>query len=1115
MIRRAAWLWLAVVLLACFYLGLRLHQGVAFRTDLLALLPQAQQDQAAQRIDDRVAAAVARRIVLLVGHPAAARARAAAAGIAARLQAAGMAEFSAGAPDRAALSRIGALYAPYRRGLLAGADRDLLLAGRADTLAQRALAKVFGFVGLVEAGQVRADPFLLLTDFFTALPVPASRLQPEDGMLSLRDGDTSWVMLAGTASGEPFALEFQGRIAAALAAAQAEQTAAHPGLHLLRLGAVFFARAGAVQALDESTLIGLASVAGTVVLLLAVFRSAQALVLTLLAIGVGIAVALSACLALFGAPHVAAVLFGVSLIGVVVDYSLQYGTEIFALPAAPPRARLRRVLVGISIGTVTTMIGYLTLLLAPFPGLRQIAVFSAVGLAASWLTVVLWLPALDRSRTPRHGAAMLALAGRVMAWWDGMTPRLLAVLLGGLGAVAGAGWLAMTADDDVRRMQSLSPPLVAEQQRIAALLGRGAEAQFFVVAAADDETALQREEALAARLAPLLGTALDGFQAPAQFVPSAARQLANRALVRAQLDGAALRRQTARLGIEAAPQPDDAAPVLTLAQALAAMPGFLGAMVLPPADGVVLHLVPLEGVHRADLLARAADGLAGVRLVDPASDFSALLGRYRLRAVGLLALSAALMLPLLAWRYGLRRGALVMLPPALAVLLAPALRALGGGGFSFFDAMAQVLVLSIGVDYAVFLAETTAARQAVTLLAVALAALAALLSFGLLALSGVAAVHGFGLTMTLGIGAAFLLAPLARSGGDAPAGAHWAALAERGAWAGLLFVAGCYRLFGRRACGAVLRPIVLYFYLAGGRRRRWTQDYLSRVARVTHTQPRPWRDGYLMYLNFAARALDNFAALRDPARAGPIEVVGGALLEDHVRAGVGGVLIVSHHGNVDICRAALTARLGRAMTILLHTRQAVRYNALLCRVRPDYLAQTIQVSEIGPGTAIDLLARVERGEWIAIAGDRPPLSGEARVSRVPFLGAPAPFSQGPYILAALLRCPVLLLFCVRAGAGHRATFEPFAPRIELPARRKQAVLEGWVRAYAARLQEHCLRDPLQWYNFFDFWAADEHAELGGGAERGDPGGLHGSAGTTTGAARGAGAGPGDDPAAAV
>jgi predicted exporter len=98
----------------------------------------------------------------------------------------------------------------------------------------------------------------------------------------------------------------------------------------------------------------------------------------------------------------------------------------------------------------------------------------------------------------------------------------------------------------------------------------------------------------------------------------------------------------------------------------------------------------------------------------------------------------------------------------LAVVLAPSLRALGGATFSFFDAMALVLVLSIGVDYAIFCAETRGSRGPVTMLAVALAAGTALLSFGLLALSDVAAVHAFGATMTLGILLAFILAPMAR-----------------------------------------------------------------------------------------------------------------------------------------------------------------------------------------------------------------------------------------------------------------------------------------------------------------------------------------------------------------
>jgi predicted exporter len=170
----------------------------------------------------------------------------------------------------------------------------------------------------------------------------------------------------------------------------------------------------------------------------------------------------------------------------------------------------------------------------------------------------------------------------------------------------------------------------------------------------------------------------------------------------------------------------------------------------------------LDGIHRLNAVAAAGDGIRGVRFVDAAGSFSALLGKYRNRAMALLALSALLMAPLLACRYGPRRTFWIMLPPVLAVALTPGLRALLGDGFTFFDGIALVLILSVGVDYAVFLAETSRERRTVTMLAVGLAATTALLSFGLLALSDVQAVRHFGATMLVGVLLAALLAPMAR-----------------------------------------------------------------------------------------------------------------------------------------------------------------------------------------------------------------------------------------------------------------------------------------------------------------------------------------------------------------
>ena len=586
-------------------------------------------------------------------------------------------------------------------------------------------------------------------------------------MLSVQDKDINWVLIAGQVKGEPFALDTQKKISAVFDNAVKSERNTHPNLEILHLGAVFFAKAGAEEAMGETSTIGIISVLGTVVLIVAMFRAIRPLLLSLLVIGIGVVTALAASLLIFGELHVGALLFGISLIGVSVDYSLQYCSEVFAFPVGTPQQRLRRVLAGITLGTATTVIGYLTLCLAPFPGLHQIAAFSAVGLLASWITVVVWLPLLDRKTVGTSSQAMLMNANKFLSFWE--EAKYYKLRIGVLGLIVILGILGGTsfhADDNVRHKQSLSADLVTEQEKIQKLIGTTAGSQFFLVQAFDDETALQNEERLIERLRPLVASgALAGFQAPAQYIPSTARQMENRNLLQEYLYKPLLVQQAAQLGLTDMPaMPDHNMPPLTIAEARKAnkLPAFLSTLLLGNATDNVTHMVTLDAVVKPEVLAVAAEGIQGVRLVDPAGDFSRLLKKYRSRAISLIALSALLMAPLLIWRYGLRKGIWVMVPPLLAVILAPSLRALVGGAFTFFDAMALVLVLSIGVDYAVFCAETSEERKSVTLLAVTMAACTALLSFGLLALSKVAAVHAFGATMTIGILLSFLFAPMVR-----------------------------------------------------------------------------------------------------------------------------------------------------------------------------------------------------------------------------------------------------------------------------------------------------------------------------------------------------------------
>jgi predicted LPLAT superfamily acyltransferase len=307
---------------------------------------------------------------------------------------------------------------------------------------------------------------------------------------------------------------------------------------------------------------------------------------------------------------------------------------------------------------------------------------------------------------------------------------------------------------------------------------------------------------------------------------------------------------------------------------------------------------------------------------------------------------------------------------------------------------------------------------------------------------------------------------------------HWSSMAERGMHWGLRLSAALYRLLGLRGCMTALSPVILYFYLTGREQRLASRDFLRRAFAAQGVAREPdWRDGWRHFRSFAQKALETFAAWLDGPARGRAELSDRAEIDAVAGSGRGIVMVVSHLGNAELSRAVLQPALRARIVVLVHTRHAESYNRVLQRFNPEAALNMLQVDEVGPDTILALKDLVDRGFWVAIAGDRTPIRDGQRVSRAPFLGAAAPFPQGPYILAHLLGCPVYLLFCLREAQTHRVFFEKLCDRVALPRGGRAAALDGLAALYAARLEAYCLHDPFQWYNFFDFWAQSQAPEV--------------------------------------
>lgn len=309
---------------------------------------------------------------------------------------------------------------------------------------------------------------------------------------------------------------------------------------------------------------------------------------------------------------------------------------------------------------------------------------------------------------------------------------------------------------------------------------------------------------------------------------------------------------------------------------------------------------------------------------------------------------------------------------------------------------------------------------------------------------------------------------------------HWSRTPERGSLLGMQIMLASYRLLGRRGFSLLLYPVIGYFWLTGRAQREASRAYLARLEAFAGAQgvalPAEPRSSFRHFLRFGEAALDKLAGWRGDITEQQVELVGAEHYQAAINSGKGVLLLGSHLGDLELCRALGSRKQGLRINALVFTRHAARFNALLKQINPDSHLNLIQVQELGADTAILLKVKLEQGEWVVIVGDRTSVTREKRVIWADFLGAPAPFPLGPFVLSSVLGCPVYLMFGLKEQGRFRVHFEPFADGQPLPRQGRQQILASRVQAYADRLQHHCLRAPLDWFNFFDFWQLTDEQE---------------------------------------
>jgi len=297
--------------------------------------------------------------------------------------------------------------------------------------------------------------------------------------------------------------------------------------------------------------------------------------------------------------------------------------------------------------------------------------------------------------------------------------------------------------------------------------------------------------------------------------------------------------------------------------------------------------------------------------------------------------------------------------------------------------------------------------------------------------------------------------------------ADWKRRPEGGGRAAIRLIAGIARHGGRGVARLCLYPITAYFLLVRGAERRASRAYLGRalgrraglwdVARHIHT--------------FAATILDRVFLLGGRMSLFDIRTEGTPELLAQLDEGRGVLLFGSHLGSFDALRALGRQRPDLKLRVLLDRAHNAAITDLLAELDPGLAAGIIDAGQGGPAVVLAIQQALEEGAMVALLVDRA-RPGETAL-HAPLLGAPAPFPTAPWLIASVLKAPVMLAFGLyRGGNRYDLLFEPFAPALDVPRAQRAEALSALVHRYAGRLEHHLRGAPWNWFNFYDFWHSE-------------------------------------------
>ena len=278
----------------------------------------------------------------------------------------------------------------YKYQLISKDIREALLNNQASRVAEEGIANFYSpfFIPIVD--NIEDDPFFVLNSKLIELLQNNNNIETRDGINFINYEGKFNVSLNMDIDKKIDSMIFFDRLTELLRKMENDEE-----IKIYISGVPIHAYYSQKSAQKEITIISAVSLIFICLIFLFIFKSVKPYIISMISIAVSSATSFFLLSILLDSIHIFTFVFGTSLIGVSLDYSIHFITEWYN--EKDKKEVLRKILPSMSLSFMTTIASYFALSLTSLSLLKQTALFSIFGLASSFLTVIIIYPIIFKN----------------------------------------------------------------------------------------------------------------------------------------------------------------------------------------------------------------------------------------------------------------------------------------------------------------------------------------------------------------------------------------------------------------------------------------------------------------------------------------------------------------------------------------------------------------------------------------------------------------------------------------------------------------------------------------------------------------------------------------------